>query len=87
MDEMVQQTDQLINFTREVNRRIADSGISGVEGMVALYDQLRSALAKVTPQELDWAQGEVTRVLETLRRLSEELAHLAALKAALDKGH
>ena len=26
MDEMVHQTDQLINFTREVNRRIADSG-------------------------------------------------------------
>ena len=87
MDEMVRQTDQLINFTREVNRRIADSGISGVEGMVALYDQLRGALAKVTPQELEWAQGEVTRVLETLRRLSEELAHLAALKAVLDKGH
>ena len=87
MDEMVRQTDQLINFTREVNRRIADSGISGVEGMVALYDQLRNALAKVTPQELEWAQGEVTRVLETLRRLSEELAHLAALKATLDKGH
>ena len=87
MDEMVHQTDQLINFTREVNRRIADSGISGVEGMVALYDQLRGALAKVTPQELEWAQGEVTRVLESLRRLSEELAHLAALRAVLDKGH
>ena len=87
MDEMVRQTDQLINFTREVNRRIADSGISGVEGMVALYDQLRGALAKVTPQELEWAQGEVTRVLETLRRLSDELSHLAALKAVLDKGH
>jgi len=87
MEEMVRQTDQLINFTREVNRRIADSGISGVEGMVALYDQLRGALAKVTPQELEWAQGEVTRVLETLRRLSDELSHLAALKAVLDKGH
>src|SRR5206468_11581520 len=47
MEEMVRQTDQLINFTREVNRRIADSGISGVEGMVALYDQLRGALAKI----------------------------------------
>ena len=87
MEEMVRQTDQLISFTREVNRRIADSGISGVEDMVALYDQLRSALAKVTPQELEWAQGEVTRVLETLRRLSDELSHLAALKAVLDKGH
>ncbi len=87
MEEMVRQTDQLINFTREINRRMADSGISGVEGLVALYDQLRSALAKVTPQELEWAQSEVTRVLDSLRRLSDELTHLAALKAALDKGH
>jgi hypothetical protein len=87
MEDMVRQTDQLINFTREINRRIADSGISGVDGLVALYDQLRSALAKVSPQELDWAQGEVNRVLESLRRLSDELQHLAALKASLETGH
>jgi hypothetical protein len=87
MDEMVRQTDQLINFTREINRRIGESGISGVDGLVSLYDQLRSALAKVTPQELEWAQGEVTRVLESLKRLSDELAHLAALKTSLDQGH
>ncbi len=87
MEEMVRQTDQLINFTREINRRISESGISGVEGLVSLYDQLRSALGKVSPQELDWAQTEVTRVLESLKRLSEELQHLAALKTALETGH
>lgn len=87
MEEMVRQTDQLINFTREINRRIAESGVSGVDGLVALYDQLRNALAKVSTQELDWAQGEVTRVLESLKRLSDELAHLASLKAALQTGH
>jgi hypothetical protein len=87
MEEMVRQTDQLINFTREINRRMSESGVSGVEGLVALYDQLRAALAKVSAQELDWAQGEVDRVLESLRRLSAELAHLAALKAALETGH
>lgn len=84
---MVRQTDQLINFTREINRRIAESGISGVEGLVAAYDQLRSALAKVSPQELEWAQGEVTRILGTLKRLSDELTRLASLKAALETGH
>ena len=87
MEDMVRQTDQLINFTREINRRIADSGISGVDGLVALYDQLRGALAKVSPQELEWAQGEVNRVLESLRRLSDELQHLSALKASLETGH
>jgi hypothetical protein len=87
MEEMVRQTDQLINFTREINRRIGESGISGVEGLVTLYDQLRNALAKVNTKELEWAQGEVTRVLESLKRLSEELRHLAALKSALETGH
>jgi hypothetical protein len=87
MEEMVRQTDQLINFTREINRRIGESGISGVEGLVALYDQLRNALSKVSQQELDWAQGEVNRVLDSLKRLSEELNHLAALKASLETGH
>src|SRR5205807_592228 len=87
MEDMVRQTDQIINFTNEINRRIAEAGITGVEGLVGLYDQLRSALGKVSQQELEWAQGEVNRVLERLRRLSEELSHLAALKAALETGH
>lgn len=87
MEEMVRQTDQIINFTREVNRRIAESGLSGIEGLVAAYDQLRSALAKVSPQELEWAQGEVSRVLDSLKRLSDELTHLSALKGALETGH
>ena len=87
MEDMVRQTDQLINFTREINRRIADAGISGVDGLVALYEQLRGALSKVSPQELEWAQGEVNRVLESLRRLSDELQHLATLKSSLETGH
>ncbi len=66
---------------------MAESGISGVEGLVRLYDQLRGALAKVSHQELEWAQGEVSRVLERLRRLSDELTHLATLKSALETGH
>jgi len=87
MEEMVRQTDQIINFTREINRRMTESGVAGVEGLVGLYDQLKTALAKVSTQELDWAQGEVNRVLESLKKLSEELAHLAALKSALEQGH
>jgi hypothetical protein len=87
MEEMVRQTDQIINFTREINRRMTESGVAGVEGLVGLYDQLKTALAKVSTQELDWAQGEVNRVLDSLKKLSEELAHLAALKSALEQGH
>lgn len=88
MEEMLRQTDQIISFTREVNRRLAESGVSsGVEGLVTLYDQLRGALSKVSQQEIEWAQTEVTRVIERLRALAEELKHLATLKSALEPGH
>jgi thiamine phosphate synthase YjbQ (UPF0047 family) len=87
MDEMVRQTDQIINFTREINRRMTESGVQGVDGLVALYEQLRTALAKVSVQEIDWAQAEVARVLERLRKLADDLGHLAALKSALEEAH
>jgi hypothetical protein len=41
MEEMVRQTDQIINFTREINRRMTESGVAGVEGLVGLYDTRR----------------------------------------------
>jgi hypothetical protein len=41
----------------------------------------------VSQNELEWAQGEVNRVLDSLKSLSEELSHLSALKAALETGH
>ncbi len=87
MEEMLRQTDQIISFTREINRRMAESGISGVEGLVSLYDQLRGALGKVSHQEIQWAQDEVTRVIERLKNLSDELKHLSALKSALETSH
>ena len=87
MEEMLRQTDQIINFTRDINRRIAESGVSGVEGLVTLYDQLRGALGKVSHKEIQWAQDEVTRVIDRLRHLSDELKHLAALKSALETSH
>lgn len=84
MEDMMRQTDAVLRFAGEVNRRMSEAGVSGVEGLVSLYDQLRSALGKVSQQELDWATAEVTRVLETLKRLADELKHLQALKSALD---
>ena len=87
MEEMLRQTDQIITFTREINRRIGEAGVTGVDGLVKLYDQLRSALSKVNHQELEWAQAEVGRVIDRLKGLSQELAHLATLKSALETGH
>lgn len=87
MEEMLRQTDQIISFTADINRRMAESGVTGVEGLVALYDQLRNALGKISGQEIEWAQGEVNRIMDRLKKLSEELTHLSALKNALHNGN
>jgi hypothetical protein len=87
MEEMLRQTDQIVSFANELNRRMSEAGVTGVEGLVHLYDQLRAALGKISSQEIDWAQAEVNRVVERLKKLSEELSHLAALKSALQAGH
>jgi len=87
MEEMLRQTDQIVSFANEINRRMAEAGVTGVEGLVHLYDQLRAALGKISTQEIEWAQAEVGRVVEQLKKLSAELSHLAALKNALLTGH
>lgn len=87
MEEVQQQTEKIVSFTNELNRRMSESGVTGVEGLVSLYDQLRSALGKITGPEIEWAQGEVSRVIDSLKKLSEELAHLSALKNALQNGN
>jgi len=66
-------------------RSVADYAAGHLSGAVSI--QLRGALSKVSLQEIEWAQGEVNRVLESLKRLSTELSHLAALKSALEHGH
>ena len=53
MEEMVRQTDQLINFTREINRRIAESGVSGVELLKVMYD-FRAEPEDVPPPAQPW---------------------------------
>src|SRR5262249_21757167 len=68
MEEMLRQTDQIVSFANELNRRMAEAGVTGVDGLVHLYDQLRSALGKISSQEIEWAQAEVSRVVERLKK-------------------
>jgi len=54
---------------------------------MSLYAQLRSALEKVSHDELDWAAAEVNRVLESLTKISDEVRRLKGLKLSLETGH
>lgn len=87
VEETVRQTEAILRFTEEVDRRFAEHGIAGVADFLERYAQFERALAAVSQSELAWASGEMDRLVHVLQRMGSELQHLTALKAALDLHH
>ena len=87
MEQMLEQAEAVLRFSGELQRRMSEVGVEGIGGVMSLYTQLRSALEKVSHDELDWAAAEVNRVLESLTRISDEVRRLKGLKLSLETGH
>jgi hypothetical protein len=87
VDETVQQAEAIFRFTEEVERRLAEHGIAGVEDLLQLYTQFRHALSSVSLRELQWASAEAERLARHLQQVCGELEHLSALKVALEVPH
>ena len=87
MEQMLEQAEAVLRFSGELQRRMSEVGVEGVSGVMSLYAQLRSALEKVSHDELDWAGAEVTRVVESLNKINDELGRLKALKTSLESPH
>jgi hypothetical protein len=87
VEETVRQTEAILRFTEEVDRRLGEHGIAGVEDFLERYAQFQRALAAVSRTELEWASGEMDRLVRVLQRMGSELQHLTALKSALDMHH
>jgi len=84
---MLEQAEAVLRFSGELQRRMSEVGVEGISGVMSLYAQLRSALEKVSHDELDWAAAEVNRVLESLTKISDEVRRLKGLKLSLETGH
>ncbi len=87
MEQMLEQAEAVLRFSGELQRRMSEVGVEGVGGVMSLYAQLRSALEKVSHDELDWAGAEVSRVVESLNKLNDELGRLKSLKTSLESPH
>jgi len=87
MEQMLEQAEAVLRFSGEVQRRMSEVGVEGIGGVMGLYAKLRSALERVSHDELDWAASEVTRVLDSLNLINDELKRLKALKLSLETGH
>jgi len=87
MEQTLEQAEAVLRFSGEVQRRMLEVGVEGIGGVMGLYAKLRSALEKVSHDELDWAAAEVGRVLDSLTAMSDEIKRLKALKLTLETGH
>ncbi len=83
MDDVLRQAEALLRFSGEVENRMTESGLGGVNGVIERYLQLRQALDRLSQRELDWAKGEVDRLIATLTTVSEQLEQLRAIKLAI----
>jgi hypothetical protein len=83
MDDVLRQAEALLRFSGEVENRMVESGLGGVNGVIERYIQLRQALDRLSQRELDWAKGEVDRLIATLTGVAEQLEQLRAIKLAI----
>src|SRR5262245_53149021 len=83
MDDVLRQAEALLRFSGEVESRMIESGLGGVNGVIERYVQLRQALDRLSQRELDWAKGEVDRLIATLSGVASQLEQLRAIKLAI----
>ncbi len=87
MEQMLEQAEAVLRFSGDLQKRMVEVGVEGVGGAIGLYTQLKNALEKVSHEELEWAAGEVERVMEGLKKIGEEIEKLKSLKATFSRTH
>lgn len=85
LDQMRRQTEDLIRYYGELNRRVAHGGLDGIPGLLAITTQVEAALAAVSSQEIDWMVREVRALLEELVRIDTQVEQLRGLKLELER--
>jgi hypothetical protein len=84
MDELLPQLAALTQLASELDVRLAEAGLGGLEGAVALHARLRAVLDGVTVDDLDRMRAHVAHVQEELRAAASGLAALLELKRLLE---
>jgi hypothetical protein len=83
MDDVLRQAETLLRFSGEMENRLAESGLQGVDGVIERYLELRNAIDGLSQRELDWAKAEVDRLIATLHAVAAQLEKLQAIKRKL----
>jgi hypothetical protein len=83
VDQMRRQTEDVIRYYGELDRRVANAGMDGLAGLVIVAQHVEAALGVVASQELEWTVRELRALVERLVRIDSQLQRLRALKIAL----
>jgi len=78
--DIQREADELARYVGELGRRVEGAGVRDVGSLLALHDQLRRALAAVSPQELEWAAEQAQKLIATLEHYAAMLATVRRLK-------
>lgn len=82
VEDMRRQTEDVIRYYGEIDRRVAHTGLDGIPGLLEMSHHIEAALGVVATQELEWMMSEVRGLLERLVRMDSQLQALRALKAS-----
>lgn len=83
VEDMRRQTEDIIRYYGEIDRRVAHTGLDGIPGLLEMSHHIESALGVIASQELEWMMSEVRGLLDRLVRMDSQLEALRALKASL----
>ena len=84
LEEMLRQAEALFRFSEDVQHRMSEVGVDGIGGILALYGQLRAAMDKVAQSEIEASAAGVTRLVERMETLRDELRRVQALKRSVE---
>ena len=79
------QTEDLVRYYSELVRRLPQHGVRDVPELLALYEQVRGAVAAISRQEIGWAGEQAQQLVAELVRMDATLQALRRLKAVFDR--
>jgi len=83
-DQMRRQTEDVVRYYGELNRRFAGSGVDGIPRLLELSQQIERAMGAVGSQELEWFGSEIKQLVDRLVEMESQLKRLRDLKVVLD---
>jgi hypothetical protein len=84
LDQMRRQTEDIVRYYGELNRRIANAGMESIPRLLEVSKQIELAVAEIGAHELSWVTEEIKRLLDELVRMDAQIQRIRELKSVLD---